>query len=78
MMNVVNIGDKIAIHSTPLITFKEITKIPHHNTTSPKKFGCLLIFHSPKKKIKQNGKYIWRWNVILNFIVKTKLHREIR
>lgn len=36
MIKVVNIGEAIAIHSTPLITFKEITKIPHHKMISPK------------------------------------------
>lgn len=36
MMKVVNIGEAIAIHSMPSITFKDITKIPHHTTISPK------------------------------------------
>lgn len=36
MIKVVNIGDKIAIHSMPLITFSEITNMPHHKIISPK------------------------------------------
>jgi len=36
MIKVVNIGDKIAIHSMPLITFSVITNMPHHKIISPK------------------------------------------
>lgn len=36
IMNVVKIGEAIAIHSIPSITFNDITKIPHHTTISPK------------------------------------------
>lgn len=47
MMQVVKMGDKMATHSIPLMTLREMTKIPHHKTTSPKKFGCLDTFHKP-------------------------------
>lgn len=36
IIRVVNIGDKIATHSIPLMTFSEITKMPHHKIISPK------------------------------------------
>jgi hypothetical protein len=36
MISVVNIGDKMANHSSPSRTFSEIMKIPHHSTISPK------------------------------------------
>lgn len=36
IISVVNIGDKIPIHSKPLITFKDITKMPHQIIISPK------------------------------------------
>lgn len=36
IMTVVKIGDITATHSAPSITFKEIIKIPHQSTISPK------------------------------------------
>lgn len=36
IINVVNMGDSIPIHSKPLITFNDITKMPHQMTISPK------------------------------------------
>uniref|UniRef100_A0A182MR40 Uncharacterized protein n=1 Tax=Anopheles culicifacies TaxID=139723 RepID=A0A182MR40_9DIPT len=36
MIRVVKIGDRIATHSMPSMTFSEITKIPHQITISPK------------------------------------------
>jgi hypothetical protein len=36
MMSVVKIGDRMANHSRPSRTFREMMKIPHHNTISPK------------------------------------------
>jgi hypothetical protein len=70
MMKVVKIGDRIAIHSTPLMTLREMTKMPHHKTTSPKKFGCLLTFHKPAMNEEENAipnslyKHRQEWNSI--------------
>lgn len=36
IINVVKIGEAIATHSVPSITFKDIIKIPHQTTISPK------------------------------------------
>lgn len=36
IIKLVKIGEAIAIHSIPLITFKEMTNTPHHITISPK------------------------------------------
>jgi hypothetical protein len=36
MMSVVKIGERMANHSSPSRTFKEMMKIPHHKTISPK------------------------------------------
>lgn len=36
IINVVKIGDIIAIHSIPSRTFKDITNMPHHKRISPK------------------------------------------
>lgn len=51
MIKVVNTGEAIAIHSMPLITLREITKIPHHKMISPKQFGCRETFQSPAIEI---------------------------
>lgn len=36
MIKVVNMGEAMAIHSRPLITFSDMTKMPHQTMTSPK------------------------------------------